>query len=638
MSNIGDLNAIWILTAVLGTVLSGLAVLFLGHRIRPYLGWLVASVLTALIVVIAISWSDSGFAFQPVFMARGWILPPGDTGALTVGAFEDPLGYSLSILAALLCMVLAMTRPLLAEEARPERTLASACLGSAAVCISWVSLTAWFSLVGLVIALLAGFLAFGSRWNSDDEALSSSRFGREAAFGLIFAMIGAFLLIASGADLAWKDSAPWPSTATTWLGSSFLITGLLIQLHPFPLLGWVSQPSQGVAPARALFTQIFPAWCALAALVRLEPRLRALGAFPVFGSIALVSVVLSALAGLVQTEWRRAHSLWLSSGFGLAAAALAFAGPWPGVSIALATGVAGYALSLLGTAMESESSEARARPGASRTALLLAAAASTGMVGFVSCGGTLRWLVLALGEPALAAAAGLALFLSALLAWRAAFILFRARSRSPLSPVVLAAAFATLVLSLAAVWTGTATGGAVPGNPDAFGRAALSALFSGAPALDESSFINASGLHWGLLFLAVATAYWTTARRKDSWEALRASFPRATAFVANGYGIDLVFDWILRGLRKAGDALESTIDRKTWNDWIPRGLHVAISRFAGFTARADLLMTDRLNGTVRRGVDVSGKMLQLIQSGDVQWYLFFAVGSGIAILIHFLKF
>jgi hypothetical protein len=32
-----------------------------------------------------------------------------------------------------------------------------------------------------------------------------------------------------------------------------------------------------------------------------------------------------------------------------------------------------------------------------------------------------------------------------------------------------------------------------------------------------------------------------------------------------------------------------------------------------------------------------GRALQAVQNGNLQWYLFFAIGSGVALLLHFLK-
>jgi hypothetical protein len=46
---------------------------------------------------------------------------------------------------------------------------------------------------------------------------------------------------------------------------------------------------------------------------------------------------------------------------------------------------------------------------------------------------------------------------------------------------------------------------------------------------------------------------------------------------------------------------------------------------------------EKSGSALRRGVEIPGKLLQLVQNGDVQWYLFFAMSCALAILIHFLR-
>jgi hypothetical protein len=52
----------------------------------------------------------------------------------------------------------------------------------------------------------------------------------------------------------------------------------------------------------------------------------------------------------------------------------------------------------------------------------------------------------------------------------------------------------------------------------------------------------------------------------------------------------------------------------------------------------DTELSERLVKFLRNGIDIPAKALQLLQNGDVQWYLLFALASGIAIFFHFLKF
>jgi hypothetical protein len=80
------------------------------------------------------------------------------------------------------------------------------------------------------------------------------------------------------------------------------------------------------------------------------------------------------------------------------------------------------------------------------------------------------------------------------------------------------------------------------------------------------------------------------------------------------------------------------LDRKAWSGWFLTGLGAASDRAAAWVSRADAAGTSRIEAGLAKAIGVPAKLLQLLQNGDVQWYLFFAVCSAAAMLIHFMKF
>jgi hypothetical protein len=112
--------------------------------------------------------------------------------------------------------------------------------------------------------------------------------------------------------------------------------------------------------------------------------------------------------------------------------------------------------------------------------------------------------------------------------------------------------------------------------------------------------------------------------------------PRFSAFVTSGYGVDVALSRLRAGLAWIGGASARIFDQGMWESKVPELLGRGLRRGAAAFAAADLSLSRGIGTLIRGSVDLPSRALQLIQSGDVQWYLFFAVGSGVAILAHFL--
>lgn len=630
---------IGLVAAVILAFGAGLAILRWGAGLPRRGDWVVAFVLFLLLAGAGLSLRELFTQGVPALIwQKGWIWRRQEGQAIGAGLIFDWLGLSWAALAAILSLGLIFARGLIAGEPRLERHLAAAAVSTAGLVVSLISLTPWISFLGVAICALGGFIGLGSRWDSDSGASVASRYLQDRSYGLVLMVLGGAALASSGMTLAWNPLEPATTTAATanasWLGALLLVTGVFGQCQPFPLLGWVVMKSESAVLSRMVFAQVFPAWAALFILIRFEAPLREIGVFPAFGWVALVCSALTAFTGLLQNDWRLSVSAWAATSFTLAGAAICFAGPTAGMLLALATGLAVIGITAAG----------RLRRGSlAKVCLILNACLGSGMIAFVSAGGSVRWLSTMAAEAPLAVAVAIVLFLSHLLLWK---IIWKLWSLTPVRPEAgaidgwsQAVPIFPVLLGLGVWWTGSLTGGALmPGEDRVLGS--LTHLYFGtADHVPElGNFLTASWLHWATVVVAFGLAYWLGSGNQDAWEKLGESFPSAARFFGGGYGIDAAFAATAQMTSRGVRAVDDFLDRKVWSSWLP----TAFRWTAGGTSRAVLGISERismgLETALRRGIEIPSKLLQLVQNGDVQWYLFFAIGTVIAILLHFLRY
>lgn len=633
----------FLMLAVLLAASAGLALLTWGRRLPRNGDWLVGICLAALAGAVGASMASiAEQGFRAKVLLRGWVLPPGEAGSITVGILEDQVGLLMTGLSLAVGALLLSQRKAMAREPRIERVFSATCLSTAGLAVAWISATPWLALAGIALTVLGGFVALGSRWGSDQEATLASRFLKERSWGMLLTLLGVCGLIAFRPGTDWADAAAWASLpADRWseeLGAVLLVAGIFVQFHPFPFLSTLVASSEVSTTIRVVLIQLFPAWAAYALLIRLSPQLRALGVLSLLAWVQLASAVLALGAGLLQQYWRAGFHLWVSAGLSISVAVLAFSDSVTAVSllvgIILGASVVASSASML-------TSGTGGGAGTDRSAWVKAAglfgmAAASGMVGFVSAGGGIGWISQNWGDPVRSGTFTFVLFLFALLGWKQALIILKISQKVDLGWGSVLSPFVLVILSLGIVWTGTITGGAVIGTFDQFFASPLQILLGSPQAVDEASFLSASGAYWGVFAVALAVAWWVST--KAPWKPRSPGLANLVATVAAGYGVDQLASRALGGVAWIGSAAVEWIDRKFWWTWVPVGADVGVRRLAEAASKADGFMTERLRIALTRSVEVPSKLLQLLQSGDVQWYLFFAIGSAVALLIHFLKF
>ena len=378
--------------------LAGLGVLVFGKRRQNYATWIVGILLAGLLAVVALGWSS--LVEEGLHEKRwltGWILPRDEPGAITVGVLQDPLGLTMVALATILSGIVLLNRGLLAKEPSPERYKAAFAISTAGVSVSWIAMTPWLAFVGIGLAILGGFISLGSRWDTDDEANVAMRFGWEKSWGLFLAFLGACILAGSRSPLDWANAENWAALpgSSDEIGAGLLAAGLFIQLQSFPLTGWIITSSGSPPVLRVVLNQVLPALSVFGVLIRLEPQFRSVGILPVFGWVALGSALFTIGSGFLQTQGRQGLSLWISAGFSVVFSTLAFSGQWVATAVLIGLALGAAAFSIAVSAFEVKGPKGasnRTKSDWIRVACFAAVAAATGVLGFVSAGGILRWL------------------------------------------------------------------------------------------------------------------------------------------------------------------------------------------------------------------------------------------------------
>ena len=621
-----------------------------GKKIPGKGSWLIWVGILLIFAAISV---DSGLLLQEGFQLKawgsGWVLPKDEMSAITVGVMHDLVGTAMAVLTLLISGVFLMNQSRVSKEPHSERIHAALGAATVGVILSWNSLTPWLGLVGLLIAVLGGVMVYGGRWDTEAEAKIASRFLFERFSGILLALLGICILIISRTALAFHSLNHWASdgeSQNTFCGAFLLAAGLFIQLQPFPFLGGLIMQSNLFSMARILLLQVFPAWARFAFFVRFYSEFKAIGIFPGLGWIALGSAFLSLLSGLFQKQWRQSLRLWLASGFSVSLGILAFTGPF--ASMAMLFGMSLCALSFAGAASTLNESHAgdSAEKEATRSSiwvkaiLFLSICAGTGVIGFISAAGGVRGMAQALEAGTFNATLFVVVFfIFVLLGWKMAWKTSKMPVKEEVTYISLFSLLLCQFLSFGMIWTGSIANEVDFSESTHIWRSLLNEFFQKESVTLPSpeTFYTASGLYWGALSIGVIAAYWTAGRREDRWMKFFEFAPRLSAFLSQVYRMDQVALRVIAGIRAIGKWVEGVIDFKFWTQIIPDGLAGAVKTVTLVMNRIDHQLHTGIHTGLRKTVETPARFLQFIHLGDVRWYLLFALGSGFAILAHFLN-
>jgi hypothetical protein len=630
----------------------GFSVPALRGRIKN-LGWLTGAVLIVFVAVMAtdLFLIARDYSGQQKIWARGWIGPREQNGAITIGILEDTMGLTLAVLAAVLGGVLSFNRGLIRQETDSEKVHSGILMCVTGVAVSWLALTPWLSILGMVLVTLGGFVMLSAK--KDPELMA--QFARARSWGFVLCFLGAAVLAGDRPAILLVRSlslavSPLPSVYDS-IGGALLLTGLYLYLQPFPFLAWLSKPAKISTATSVLLAQLLPAVASFGLVIRMEPLLRPIGVFTVFGYVSLVSAVLASVCGLLQNYWKTALPLWISAALSLAFSVFCFFGGATAVSLLLGILFCGSALSFLASAQELGLS--LKQQSWLRALVFLALGPGIGFVGFVSAGGLVRAFFQSVQDPVrltLLVVTSLAVNLLlmkcgfSILWWRSQNNSQPAqdtRSRDTLVPLISAGVL--IALSLGLIWSGTFTGSVIPHDPDRVFSSWLDLIFgsSGSGTAPEWADDSISGIAEGAfaatLLLPILMSIWLFGRGQDR---INHSLRKATGFrqvISSGFGADRVGNGLVYVIAQVAAFLDERLTSRVLVKWIPKYLGIMVHTISKMVGTADRKVHEGEGAILRQWVEVPAKALQLIQNGDVQWYLFFAIGSVVAILIHFIR-
>lgn len=621
-----------LMSAIVLNFLIGILLLLFGRRFSRQGDWLVVLGLLFLEVTCGINWKIRGYVLM------GWIGKWNELKTAHVGLMLDPLGLAMTMLAGGIGLLIIFNRNLFQKVPRIDRVFSAVAICSAGISLAWLSLTPWLALLGISLIIFGGFVSMGGRWDEGDrEALFTFRGTLEGFWGLLLGLMGTAMLASSELIINWNQQVFWSANPKIIYAAVFLVTGAFLFFRPFPFLGWTLMPSRVSFLIRVLLSSLLLGWAAFAVLIRMEPRLRMIGVFPAFGWAAFGAAFFSAVCGFFQEDWHKAVLLWLSTAFSLSTAALAFAGSTTGFSIMIGLSLGMTALAFFGVIVNegsSRSTTARKKNLWAKTGLFISAFCASGFIGFISCGAGVGWLGKIQEDITQVVCLAIALFSLAYSAWRIAWMAGVIRKFTDINWFSIFMPYLLLICSLGVFWTGALGGGVAPDFRSPLFASLLTlffqegGFFSG--VVDEHRYYLALGIYFGPILLGMIAARWMRSRKTTYIS------PGIAKFFAESFYIDTIMNSFLGYLIAIERRIEFILSHSVWEKWINRISVTTLGKASRASASFDSVVSGYQLNFTRKIVYLPAKVVQLMQNGDLQWYLFWVIGIAAALLVRFL--
>jgi hypothetical protein len=559
---------------------------------------------------------------------------------LSVGWIADPFSLIIVGISCLTFVSVLLNRALFSREEKKDHSVAALIFSLSAVSLAWISTSAWILFLAIGLAILGGFLSLAREWTDGDEgATFSIRFMTLSGFALLISVSGAAIYSKTAGVLDWHFSSPGYLSDNEAIGLMLFGFGAFFIARPFPFLpSIVSVNGRGIG-LYSLVSRIFLAYSAYAILFRFYPYFEKANILSLLGWFAFVSSFLCILSGLFQTDWNNGLRFWWSGAYGFSVAGICLAGPSEGLAILMTSSVATVvfysAASGISLCEKTRPIQIDLKAGWLRGLLFVSAAGGSGFVGFLSAESLIEWMRLTQAQLFERMAVTSLLLLKALLIWRLVWLLCQKGITttydwlSILSPILLSP------VGIAFLWKGTVSGGAIWEESDRLFNGVWQSVFDEKSVwIDSSSFYEALGFYLSSVLLAFCIAYWV----RNSWEKAFSSVPRLTGVLRNGYGLDIFLKNHLKILARFPLWVEKIIVERFWNRCVPDRMQTEIVAFSRRLNFFDGRLNESIIWLSRSSLNEPGKIFQLFQNGNIQWYIFFSVGSGLFVLLYFLVF
>lgn len=636
--------AMMLICSLISVCLSGIAALFLNRAGAHISRWVVSTTLFGFLVSLIIGWInilDSGL--QSRNWTVGWVVSKPEFSTIRVGISLDPIGVGSCCLWVLLAALVLINVDHPTEGVRADRAYAASAFSVSGVGLSWISATPWLSFVGLTFALFAGCCAF-SGTEEENGWRVAPKYLLERSSGLILALAGMFMLSSAGVNVSWFSAEAWPPEKIIQIGAAVFSTGLFLQFGATPILGFaLTQEGLNQLP-RLLGGYLAGGWAALALFFRLSNHLAETEILIPFAWICVISAILSLVVGLFQIDFKRILGAYVPALFCTSIAAFAFGSPLIayGLLVGWTLGVVTLLLTALmvprstvNDSMKKKSVEQS--PASFLILVVLAVCLASGGMGWVSHWALNSWLRFAASDTTVCVFSVLMQFLAVVVVWRMGWLLLNTKRAFKVSGRLASSAFACLLVSLSVFWTGEPLGLGLFSTEIWSQRPLLERMFLVAVPAKAATleFRDESGVFWAYLAIVVLgglTAFWM----RHNWIRFFKSVPKAAAFISSGYRTDRFWGFAAAHFIRWGAVTDQLISEGFWTRVLVIPSRMTFATLSKNLLKADEWILSRTGFVLERALYGAVRLPQWIQSGDVQAYLLFAIGSTVVLLIKLL--
>ncbi len=605
---LNSFGIIFLLSPAVGVVL-----FFFGKKIIRQGDWLAAAFLFGEATVSLFYYKRFQWGLYPAHQkAWSWIWNKNEIPAVRLGFLQDKVGVLLAFVVFFISFVMVLQRKIISQKEGGERFNASVIISSLGVALAWMALTPWFGLLGVGLIITGGVISMSAVWHKESEANRLGLFLKEKMCGLFFLFLGMCVLA---------------SNAVSTVGVAILFVGLVASLNFFPFYKWFLEGSKSECFLESVLVQVYLGWAGYSFLYRLEPELRATGFLVWIGWYSVFSALLSILSGITQKNWKYAQGFWLSGFFSMAVAALCLIDRTSGVSLLLSGGITSVAFVLFGLSFDQKgcaNQSTRKKFWFSKVGLVICGLSGVGFVGFLSSYGIIHLISRFVGISGL-------FFLQSVLMWKIIVDCLEKRKTVSAPWVLVLTPYFLLVLSFGFFWSASFSGFE---ENDLLVRLGFDLLVD----LEKYKVGAKLWTHFSIILLSFIFVFWRVAEKKDFLGRIEQRGAIVFSFLRAAYRVDVVFSKSLKILLLFENIIEKRMITGMFLGWAPRFVYKCSRVVVVGVCFVQERFSGLVNSTIKSVFVISAKALQLIQNGGLQWHVFFALGSGMVLLVYFLRF
>lgn len=630
-SNVGHifsaLPGIWIALLTLSLIVFSGAMLI--REMESKVGfWLIFSPILALFLYLMLFLaSGSDFPERPGWE---WILPRQENVALRISFDVDAWSAIIGIAFGLGTFSWIFSF-LERKKMFTRGSLPAALLGYSGILVSWSSGSVAFSLLGIALAFVSTTAVLQLSVESDADSKRITLFLLPRLIGIFILLLGFMGFAAHGLGLDFGPStAHWVTDDLGGLSMIFsralIGIGFFLLLQPFPGAGALWLPSATHSSVFGQTVLIPIPLAALALLFRMEPHFSELEIWTPWISVMSVVGLLIAVAQFFQSDFRGMIRGWIVLGPILCSIALGLAGKTTAFTLLVS-----WILLIPSVCGLLENGKNR-----TNTVLLCASvSAALGFFGFFAASGFIHAYTSILERPAFAALFILISLGYAAGLWRIVSVHFQKKSEDEKIPVSSAVLFICVLLLGGWFLSGTWSGGFFHDKTDLIEGMSQLEWVKGFLLLQERSdpqvWTNAVLIHSAVLVSGGLLGYFSRATDLNRF------FPRLGHWVQMGFGFDRVFHGVFSFGARASFWVNQKVSDSIWDSAWPRLGEKVANAFQRASARAESGLSVVTKIPYFRAIEAPAKLVQLIQSGDSHWYLFFSVLCAFIALMNFIR-